>query len=95
METQSPPGPDGLLRIVSRIRAWRALCHEEACASIEASARIIEAHAPNGVVALLAKEVQVAARDLLLRRHAEPVAAMRARLDDRISRLERTIRGPA
>jgi hypothetical protein len=94
MHSAPPSDSRSLLQLVKQIRARRAyvLQQPDAFDDIRSSARIIAIHAPNGVVASLAKEVEVTAHDFCFRRHAESQAILQARLDDRIDRLEETIR---
>jgi hypothetical protein len=94
MQSAPPSGSCSLLQLVERIRSRRAyvLQQPDAFEDIRSSARIIAIHAPNGVVASLAKEVEVTAHDFCFRRHAESQAILQARLDDRIDRLEETIK---
>jgi hypothetical protein len=94
MEAGTPFDPRSLLKLVERIKLQRAgvLPRPDAFEAICNSARLIAIHAPNGVVAILAREVEVTARDFYFRRHVEPPAILQARLDDRLERLEATVR---
>jgi hypothetical protein len=82
-----------LVRLAENIREQ---CAEHgapaALQAIERTARVIELRSPNAVVMSLAREVEIAASDLLQGRRIEPAAAMWRRLEDRIERLESTLR---
>lgn len=87
---------ESLIGLVECIRASRTLLPSPASLdTVQRIAQLLELHAPNGVVASLAKEVQIAATDLLRGRPSEPDAAIQRRLDDRIGRLEATVRAIA
>jgi hypothetical protein len=89
-------GERNLIGLIECIRASRTVLPSPASLdTVQRIAQLLELHAPNGVVASLAKEVQIAAADLLRGRQSEPPAAMQRRLDDRIGRLEATLRASA
>jgi tRNA(Phe) wybutosine-synthesizing methylase Tyw3 len=81
-----------LVLLMESIRLQRGLRGAPALQAIKNAALVIELRSPNAMVTLLAKEVQIAASDLLLGRRSEPAPAMWRRLEDRIERLDTTLR---
>ncbi len=81
-----------LVGLVESIREQCSLRGTPALEAIERSARAIRLRSPNAMVALLAKEVEIAANDLLQGRRSEPAPAIWRRLEDRIARLDATLR---